>query len=187
MKSSVFTYTMSLVAFVACSVWQPTITHAAEVTLTSGSVVVNCPANPNSRTGQIQLNGPDFDLHFFYDGSGAPCSPAPVFRSLTGGAAYDLSFASVTFQGVTTMFTNGFLSFDETLISGVVEGTDSLRRSLFIVNFSGAGVGSFSNSRSEFQVVPEPATLVLLSVGAAALGAARRYKSRRTQKSQTLC
>lgn len=181
-------FVVLLTAVVACGLYQPIEARAAEVTLTSGSVIVNCPANPNNRTGTIQLNGPDFDLHFFYDGSGALCSPAPVFRSLSGGAAYDLSIYSVTFQGVTTMFTRGSLLFDETSISGTVEGTTSLFQPLFTVNFSGTGVGSFSPSRSTFEVgaVPEPATLALLSVGVAALGAARRYKTRRTLKGQTL-
>jgi hypothetical protein len=180
-------FVVLVAAAVACIVCQSKEAQAADVTLTSGSVVVNCTGNPNANTGRIDLAGPDFNLHFRYDGSSAPCSPAPVFRFLSGGPIYDLSLASVTFQGVTTMFTSGFLSFDETSISGVVEGTDSLRRSLFIVNFSGAGAGSFSPSRSTFEVgaVPEPATLALLSVGVAAFGAARRYKNRRTLKSQT--
>jgi hypothetical protein len=188
MTKSVCKFAVLFAAFVACGFCQSKEARAAEVTLTSGSVVVNCPPSENSRTGTIQLNGPDFDLHFFYDGSGASCSPAPVRRSLSGGPAYDLSFYEVTFQGVRTLFTQGFLVFDETSISGVVEGTDSLGQSLFIVNFTGAGVGNFSPSRSTFEVgaVPEPATLALLSVGVAALGAARRYKARRTQKSQKL-
>lgn len=187
MQRSVFTFILAAVAIAIISLFQPATVRAAEVPLTSGSVIVNCPANPNSRTGTIQLNGPDFDLHFFYDGSGALCSPPPVRRFLSGGPIYDLSIASVTFQGVTTMFTRGSLLFDETSISGTVEGTTSLFQPLFTVNFTGAGVGSFSPSRSTFEVgaVPEPATLALLSVGVAALGAARRYKNKRTLKSQT--
>ena len=178
---------LAAAAIAIISLFQPATVHAAEVTLTSGSVVVNCPASENSRTGTIQLNGPDFDLHFFYDGSGALCSPPPVRRGLSGGPAFDLSFYLVTYQGVTTMFTRGFLVFDETSISGTVEGHNLDFQTLFTVNFSGAGVGSFSTSRSTFEVgaVPEPATLALLSVGVAALGAARRYKNKRTLESQT--
>jgi len=187
MRRSVFTLSLTAAAIAIASLFEPAAVRAAEVTLTSGSVVVNCPANPNSRTGTIQLNGPDFDLHFFYDGSSALCSPAPVFRGLSGGFAYDFSLYAVTFQGVTTMFTRGSLLFDETSISGTVEGTNSLFQPLFTVNFSGTGVGSFSPSKSTFEVgaVPEPATLALLATGAALFisGASRWRKARRRRDS----
>lgn len=186
-------FVVLVAAVVACNLYHPVEARAAEVAITSGSAVVNCPGIANAETGLIKLFGQDFDFSFSFDGvfGGFSCSPAPVRVNLTTVPTppYDGVLPFVTYQGVRTMFTRGSLSFDQTSISGVVEGTNFYGDVvLFTVNFSGAGSGSFSTSRSTFEVgaVPEPATLALLSVGVAAVGAARRYKARRTQKSQKL-
>ena len=74
----------------------------------------------------------------------------------------------------------GFLSFNETSLTGFVEGRDLFnpQNILFTVNFTGAGIGSISSTRSTFQVVPEPTTLALLGLGTALFGGAQRFRNR---------
>ena len=190
MTKSVCKSVLLIAAVVACGLCHPIEARAAEVTITSGSVVVNCPGIANAETGLIKLIGQDFDFSFSFDGvfGGFSCSPAPVRVNLTTVPTppYDGVLPIVTYQGVKTMFTRGSLSFDQTSISGVVEGTNFYGDVvLFTVKFSAAGVGSFSPSRSTFEVgaVPEPATLALLGPGAALLGGARRWKARKRRDS----
>ncbi|HEV2903846.1 MAG TPA: PEP-CTERM sorting domain-containing protein, partial [Pyrinomonadaceae bacterium] len=92
--------------------------------------------------------------------------------------------AFATFQGIRTQEMTGFLSFDETTLTGFVEGRDlhNPQNILFTVNFTGGGVGSISSTRSTFQVVPEPTTLALLGIGAALFGGAQRFRNRRKAK-----
>ena len=65
MQRSVFTLTLTAVAALALSLFQPATVRAAEVTLTSGSVVMNCP-RPGGGDARINLVGPDFSLIFSY-------------------------------------------------------------------------------------------------------------------------
>ncbi len=186
MKKSAFTLALTAAAIAVASLFQPAAVRAAEVTITSGSAVVNCTGNPNADTGRIELIGEDFNFLFRFDGvfGGFSCSPAPVRVNLTTVPfpPYDGVIEFVTYQGVTTMFTRGSLFFDETSITGFVEGTNFLGDVvLFTVNFSGAGTGSFSTSRSTFEVgaVPEPTTLALLGIGAALFSGTQRLRNRR--------
>lgn len=179
MQRSVFTFTLAALAALTLSLFQPATVRAAEVTLTSGSVVMNCTV-PGAGA-RIDLTGPDFSLIFSYLALPNPnCAGAE--QSLLP-ARYDAA-AFATFQGITTQEMTGFLSFDETTLTGFVEGRDLFNRQniLFTVNFTGAGIGSISSTRSTFQVVPEPTTLALLGIGAALFGGTQRWRNRRRAK-----
>lgn len=118
MKRSGLTFLLPLVVFVACSLLPEANARAAEVTLTSGSVELNCVAVPASLS-RINLIGPDFSLSFSFSPLPVPiCSP-PV-QNLRPSTYDAVSF--LTYQGVTTQEMTGQLVFDETSISGFVEG-----------------------------------------------------------------
>src|SRR5688572_16725804 len=137
MKKSVFTCALSVVALVACSLCQPATTRAADVTLTSGSAVLNCTfqvSDPSLLFTTIEVTGQDFSLLFSSLPRPFPdCSPAGISLN---PARFD-AFAVVTFQGITTMGMSGNLTFDETSITGLVEGRDLFNPNvvLFTVNF----------------------------------------------------
>lgn len=173
----VFTFLLPVALFVTGNFLQDTQVQAAEITLTSGSVVFDCNQQVFGLSS-IDLTGQDFSLHFSFSPRPFPqCEPAQInlFPS-----RYD-AFALATFQGVTTFEMTGALSFNESSLTGVVEGRDLFNPDvvLFTVNFSGSGVGVITSMRSTFTVVPEPTTLVLLGTGMATFLAARRKRRNR--------
>jgi hypothetical protein len=179
---SIFKLLLPLAVFVACNLCQAA--RAAEVTLTSGSAVINCTGARSRDNGRIELTGQDFHLLFSYDGvfGDIGCSPAPVTINLRtiSPPPYDLVISFVTYQGVTSMFTVGSLSFDGTSISGFIEArnTDPNGVVLFTVNFKGSGIGSFSDTKATFDVVPEPITVVLFGTGLAGIAGCYRKRKR---------
>jgi hypothetical protein len=175
----VFTFTLAVAAALTLGLFQPAAVRAAEVSLTSGSVVMNCPG-PGAGNARIDLAGPDFSLIFSYLARPDPnCAGA---EQPLQPARFD-AFSVATFQGTSTFEMTGFLSFNETSLTGFVEGRDLFtRQSLFTVNFTGAGIGSISTTRSTFQVVPEPTTLALLGIGAALFSGTQRLRNRRKAK-----
>jgi PEP-CTERM motif len=178
MERSVFKYLWPLVGFVAVCLSHATTARAAEVTLTSGSVVLGCNEQVFEAT-RIVIAGQDFTLLFTSFPRPFPqCLPPRI--DLNPGR-FDGAVPLVTFQGVTTMETSGELIFDETSISGHVEGRELYNPNvvLFTVDFKGSGIGTISTTRSTFQVVPEPTTLILFGTGAALLGGARRLRHRK--------
>jgi hypothetical protein len=177
---------LSLVAaLVICNV---TDVQAAEVSLTSGSVIVNCPGQPFSG-GNVDLAGDAFQLRFGF-GSPPPtaCAPAPVrILASTFPASFDFASGFAIYQGVGTSLMRGVVSFDSTSITGFVEAFDNTSNfgaPIFSVNFIGSGTGVITTTQSTFNVnaVPEPATLILLGTGAALFGGARRWRKARKRR-----
>ena len=175
-------WTMTVVAVWVCGA---RTARADTLTLTSGSVSVSCAPSPNSNEVTFNLSGQDFSLHGIISGfGGGPCTPAvPVTVSLRAISPipYDLIISTATYQGVSTMFTDGLLQFDGSSISGFVTGYtfDPGGQQLFRVDFTGTGVGSTGGPVKTFTVAtPEPATIILFGTGltAAALSARRRRR-----------
>ena len=177
-------------AFIACSFAGASNAHAAEVVLSSGSVLKDCSGQLLVASELTDLSGQDFFLHLAA-GDGFPgrvCAPSPVSLVLaTLGSPFDFINGSVIFQGVGTSVMTGRLTFDQTSITGFVEGR-SINPDvvLFTVSFTGRGIGSITNTRSTFTVnaVPEPATVILLSTGVAIFSGARRWRKARTDGSR---
>jgi hypothetical protein len=145
--------------------------RAADVVLTSALVTVDCSGLDTQTGGGVDLAGPDFTAHFFFGGPPRPvCSPAPVtLRLSTITPLHDPSIGIAFFQGVGTNQLFSILTFDQTSISGFVEGRDTsnLDVVLFRVDFTGAGTGSIMEARSTFttEPIPEPISLVLFGSG----------------------
>lgn len=159
-----------LVGLLAFGLYAPSV-YADNVTLTSGSVTIL------SNVATINLAGPNFSLNYTGDFGGG---------SLVGINSVSLSLGSpsVTFNGVTSSFFGGSLSFTNSTITGTITAYGSMddlffhTNPLFSVTFSGNGFVTITNlggpTQTQFTVtptsVPEPATLLQLFAGLGSSG-----------------
>jgi len=157
--------------------------YADNVILTSGSVTTF------SGVATVNLTGPDFSLKYF--GEVVPGSPSTFgMNSVTNS----LGLAIVTFNGVTSGFFTGGISFTDSSITGSVTAYNSMDDQFFHINpifsvtFSGTGFLTITTpggfTQRQFTVtanVPEPTTLLQLFAGLTSGGAIvfRRYRPKR--------
>lgn len=168
-----------LLGLMAFGLYAPSV-YADNVVLTSGSV------STLANVGTVNLIGPNFSLSYSGD--------IPGGSSFFGLNSVSLSLGSpsVTFNGVSSTFFTGSVSFTNASIVGSVTAFGSMQdlffntNPLFSVTFSGTGFVSVTNvgglTQTVFTVtptsVPEPATLLQLFAGLASSGALlfRRYR-----------
>jgi len=151
--------------------------YADPVVLSSGSVTTG------ANVATVNLVGPNFSLNYIGDISGSSTTFAINSVSLS------LGNPSVTFNGVTSTFFKGFLSFDNSSVNGTITAFASAPDQFFNINpvfsvtFTGTGfvtfttVGGISQTQLTVTSVPEPATLLQLFAGLSGGGALlfRRY------------
>ncbi len=153
----------------------PAAARADSIILTTGSVAIQVP--PGLTSISVSNEG-TFSLSYFNSEYFGPLVTSFNFQSITQG------FGSITFQGQTTQFFTGSLSFTDSLLTGQVTAFQTLEDAfnndaLFTVTFDGAGVlVSSSTSRTFTVATPEPTTLLLLGSGLIAVGARARSKRR---------
>lgn len=150
--------------------------RADSVVLTTGSVSVTVP--PGQTSIMVGGSGP-FSLSYFNSEYAGALTTSFSFQSITEG------FGTVSFNGLSAQFFTGLVSYNNTLLTGQVTAFSTLNdvllnQPLFTVTFSGNGVLVSNPTSQTFNVVatPEPATLLLLSSGLAAIaaGAHKRRK-----------
>ncbi|HKU77041.1 MAG TPA: PEP-CTERM sorting domain-containing protein [Pyrinomonadaceae bacterium] len=167
-----------LVGLMFLGLYAPSV-RADNVVLTSGSVTTL------ANVGTVNLTGLNFSLNYAGD---IPGGPSFGINSVS----LSLGNPSVTFNGVTSAFFRGSLSFTNSSISGTVTAFNSMEdqffntNPIFSVTFSGSGFITITNlgavTQTQFTVtptsVPEPATLLQLFAGLTSGGAIlfrRRY------------
>jgi hypothetical protein len=168
-----------LAGLIFLGLYAPSV-YADNVVLTDGSVTTV------SNVATVSLTGTNFSLSYIGDIPGGASSFGINSVSLS------LGNPSVTFNGVTSSFFGGSLSFTNSSITGTVTAYNSMddlffhTNPLFSVTFSGNGLVTITNfggaSQTQFSVtaasVPEPATLLQLFAGLSSGGAIlfrRRY------------
>jgi hypothetical protein len=161
-----------LVGLMILGLYAPSV-YADSVVLTSGSVTTL------SNVATVNLTGLNFSLNYTGDISGGSTSFGMNSVSLS------LGNPSVTFNGVTSTFFGGSLSFTSSSITGTVTAYNSMDdlffhiNPIFSVTFSGSGFITITNfggtSQTQFTVtatsVPEPTTLLQLFAGLSSGGA----------------
>ncbi len=157
--------------------------RADTVVLTGGSVTTL------SGVATVNLSAPNFALN--YTGDIPPGSPSAfTLNSVT----QSIGFPFVTYNGTTSSFFSGSLSFNDTLLTGGVTAYATMddmffnTNPLFTVNFSGPGFMTVSNvgglTQRQFTVAtPEPVTLLLFGTGLAGAAATRLRRRRRGEQS----
>jgi len=159
--------------------------YADNVVLTGGSITTV------ANVGTVNLTGPNFSLNYTGD--------IPGGSSFFGMNSVSLSLgsASVTFNGVTSTFFAGSLSFTNSSVTGTVTAYNSMddlffhNNPIFSVTFSGNGFITITNlagvSQTQFTItaasVPEPATLLQLFAGLTSGGSAILFRRRKAPPS----
>ena len=161
-----------LVGLMFLGLYAPSV-YADNVVLTGGSITTV------ANVGTVNLTGPNFSLNYTGDIPGGSSSFGINSVSLSLGSP------SVTFNGVTSSFFKGSLSFAGSSVSGTVTAFNSMddlffnTNPIFSVTFSGNGFITITNlggaSQTQFTItaasVPEPTTLLQLFAGLSSGGA----------------
>jgi len=144
--------------------------QATPVTLTGGTVTVG------SNVGTISVTGNDFTLSYAGDTQGSSNSFAINTVTLSLGSPF------VTYQGVSSTFFRGSISFTNSSVTGSIVAFGSMQdlflnqNPVFSVEFNGAGSMVITNpgglTQSQFTVtsVPETTALLQLFVGLVSSG-----------------
>ena len=172
-----------LLGLLTFGLYAPSV-YADSVILTSGTVTTG------SNVGTVNVAGPSFSLNYAGDIPGSSTSFGINSVSLSLGSPF------VIFNGLSSTFFGGSVSFDNSSITGSVTAFSSMddlffhTNPLFSVTFTGTGLMTINNfggiNQTQFAVttpasVPEPATLLQLFAGLSGGGALlfRRYAKTR--------
>ena len=169
-----------LVGLMILGLYAPSV-YADNVTLTGGSITTV------ANVGTVSLTGPNFSLSYLGDIPGGSSSFGINSVSLS------LGNPSVTFNGVTSSFFGGSLTFTNSSVTGTVTAYNSMddlffhTNPIFSVTFSGNGFITITNlggaNQTQFSVtatsVPEPAAMLQLFAGLSSGGAILLKRRRR--------
>ena len=176
---------LSFLFVLICLCVQASAVQATPVTLTGGNVTLL------ANVATINLTGDNFNLSYLGDAQG---SSNPLFINT---ATLSLGSPNMTFQGISSSFFRGSLSFNNSSLTGSIVAFGSMQdlflnqNPVFSVEFNGQGFVTTSNlggsTQTQFSVtaVPEPATILQLFVGLLSSGgliARRRVSHAKPQR-----